>query len=105
MDPINECVMVAMSGLISAVVIGKLGYYQTFLWFGAVLATVGSAMIYTLQISSPAVHYIGYQIIAGVGAGAALQAPLIVAQRISSRADMAIALSSTRRKFLLSRLG
>jgi len=91
--------MTAISGLISSVALGKVGYYQPFLWFGAVLATVGSAMIHTLQLSSPAAHYIGYQVIAGIGVGAALQVPLIVAQGISSRADMAVAVSSTLCKF------
>ncbi|KAL1988858.1 hypothetical protein VTN96DRAFT_7742 [Rasamsonia emersonii] len=86
--------MPAISGLISSTAIGKVGYYSSFLFFGAVLATVGSAMIYTLQISSPAAHYLGYQVIAGIGVGAAMQVPLIVAQAISSRADTAVAVSS-----------
>lgn len=99
LDPIDECATTAISGLISSVAIGKIGYYQPFLWFGAALAIVGSAMIYTLQISSPAAHYIGYQVIAGIGVGAAIQVPLIVAQGISSRADMAVAVSSILCKF------
>jgi MFS transporter, DHA2 family, glioxin efflux transporter len=99
LDPINQCAITAISGLISSVAIGKVGYYQPFLWVGAFLATVGSGMIYTLQISSPAAHYIGYQVIAGIGIGAALQVPLIVAQGISSRADMAVAVSSILCKF------
>ena len=104
LDPINECAMTAISSIISSAAIGKVGYYQPFLWSGAVLATVGSALIYTLQISSPAAHYIGYQVIAGIGIGAAIQAPFIVAQRISSRADMAVTVSLALCK-LLNRLG
>lgn len=52
--------------------------------------TVGSAMIYTLEVDSPAAHYVGYQVIAGIGMGLVIQVPVIVAQSISARPDMAV---------------
>jgi hypothetical protein len=39
-------------------------------------------LIYTLQIGSPSSHWIGYQVIAGLGVGFAFQVPQIVAQSI-----------------------
>ena len=47
-------------------------------------------MIYTLEVDSPSAHYIGYQVIAGIGMGLVVQVPVIVAQSISTRPDMAV---------------
>lgn len=57
--------------------------------------TVGSAMIYTLNVNSPASHYIGYQVIAGIGMGLVIQVPVIVAQSISTRPDMSVSVAIT----------
>jgi hypothetical protein len=47
-------------------------------------------MIYTLVPESSAGQYIGYQILAAVGSGLVIQINVIVAQAISTRADMAV---------------
>ncbi|MCJ1251047.1 hypothetical protein MMC30_008278 [Trapelia coarctata] len=56
-------------GLISSAAVGKVGYYQPFLFAGALFITVGSGMIYTLEITSTAAQYISYQVLAGIGMG------------------------------------
>ena len=46
------------------------------------MTTIGMGMIYTLQIGSKSSHWIGYQVLAGLGVGFAFQVPQIVAQSI-----------------------
>lgn len=48
-------------------------------------------MIYTLQVDSGPAQWIGYQVIAGIGQGSAIQVPLIIAQTTSSQEDIAVA--------------
>ena len=54
------------------------------------MITIGSGLYYTLDPSSSAGHWIGYQIIAGVGQGIVIQLPAIVAQRVSTRQDLSV---------------
>jgi hypothetical protein len=46
------------------------------------MATVGTGLLYTLQIGSHSSHWIGYQVLAGLGMGLTYQIPMIVAQSI-----------------------
>ncbi|KIW31324.1 uncharacterized protein PV07_02981 [Cladophialophora immunda] len=73
-----------------AILLGKVGYYQPFLWAGGILITIGSGLYYTLDPSSSAGHWIGYQVIAGVGQGIVIQLPAMVAQRVSTRQDLSV---------------
>ncbi|KAM7203150.1 MFS general substrate transporter [Naviculisporaceae sp. PSN 640] len=69
---------------IFAVVVGSsitvLGYYTPFTWFGASMFTVGAGLLQTLQLDTGSGKWIGYQVLAGVGAGSALQVPFIAVQ-------------------------
>lgn len=47
---------------------------------GGVLATVGSGLLYTLDVDTSTGKWIGYQIIAGAGWGVAFQVPVIITQ-------------------------
>jgi MFS transporter, DHA2 family, glioxin efflux transporter len=75
--------------------VSKVGYYQPFLWAGGIFMTVGSATIYTLDVKSRAAHYIGYQILAGIGGGLVIQLPVIVGQAIAARVDVAVTVAIT----------
>lgn len=55
---------------------------------GAALTTVGAGLLYTLDIGSSAAHYIGYQIIVGMGIGLAIQIPVIAGQAFSDPFDI-----------------
>jgi hypothetical protein len=44
--------------------------------FGAAVFTVGAGMIYTLKVNSPTKTWIGYEFLAGFGAGAGVQSKL-----------------------------
>ncbi|KAL8890820.1 MAG: hypothetical protein Q9215_002046 [Flavoplaca cf. flavocitrina] len=82
------CVMIG-GGLV-----GKVGYFQPFLIVGAILATIGAGLMYTLDIGSSVGAYIGYQIVFGAGLGIAIQVPVIAAQALSPLADIPIVTAS-----------
>lgn len=71
-------------GLITA--FGQFGYLMI---LGAVIETVGSGLIYTFELDTPASKWIGYQIVAGVGIGLGCQIPIIVNQAIVPPSDLA----------------
>lgn len=64
------------------------GYYTPFIYFGTALFTIGSGLIYTLKVHSPPGRWIGYQILAGFGAGGAMQLPFIATQVVLPANDM-----------------
>ena len=68
---------IASGGLISA-----FGHYVPILVSGGIVTTIGMGLIYTLQIGSKSSHWIGYQVLTGLGVGFAFQVPQIVAQSI-----------------------
>ncbi|KAE9375543.1 putative HC-toxin efflux carrier [Stipitochalara longipes BDJ] len=70
-------------GLISA-----FGHFVPFMIIGSVLSTIGAGLLYTLSTTSSSGHWIGYQIITGLGIGLALQVPIIAAQASVSAADL-----------------
>ena len=77
---------------LSSIVIGGLitvvGWYTPFMWAGSALFTVGAGMLYTLKVDSNASQWIGYQVLAGLGAGASVQIPFVAVQVVTSSKDM-----------------
>ncbi|KAI9844054.1 MAG: hypothetical protein M1838_002345 [Thelocarpon superellum] len=74
---------IAIGGSITA-----LGWYVPFMWAGAAVFTVGCGLLYTLQVDSYAGKWIGYQLLAGFGAGASIQIPFVAVQTVLSSTDM-----------------
>ena len=68
--------------------VSKFGWYTPFMWFGAAIFTIGSGMLYTLQVGSNSGVWIGYQILTGIGAGASVQIPFIAVQVVLNEKDM-----------------
>ncbi|KAI4912936.1 hypothetical protein J4E90_006344 [Alternaria incomplexa] len=77
---------------ISSIVIGGLitlvGWYAPFMWFGSAIFAIGAGMLYTLTVHSPPGQWIGYQILAGIGAGAGVQIPFVAVQVVTNETDM-----------------
>jgi hypothetical protein len=65
------------------------GYFAPFLVSGAVLATIGSGLLYTLDIGSPSSRWIGYQVVAGIGLGISFQTPIMIGQALAKEEDVA----------------
>ena len=64
------------------------GFYTPFMWVGSAVFTIGAGMLYSLKVSSYAGEWIGYQLLAGIGAGASVQIPFIAVQVVLSAKDM-----------------
>jgi hypothetical protein len=77
---------------LSSIVVGGLitvvGWYAPFMWIGGALFSVGAGMLYTLKVNSTASQWIGYQVLAGLGAGASVQIPFVAVQVVTSTKDM-----------------
>ena len=79
---------VAISSIISGGTISATGHFVPILWFGGIIGTIGSGLIYTIDIGTPAGKWIGYQILTGVGLGLVFQIPIIVCQAIVAASDL-----------------
>lgn len=58
------------------------------IWIGSAVFAVGASMLHTLKVNSPHGIWIGYQILAGAGSGAAIQLPFIAVQVVLDPKDM-----------------
>lgn len=74
--------------MVSGGLVGVVGYFQPFLLIGAILATIGAGLLYTLDIGSSSAQYIGFQVLIGVGIGTSIQVPIIAVQALSSLAEI-----------------
>lgn len=81
-------ITVVLSTIISGSLISVTGHYISWIFVAGIMSTLGAGLIYTLDINSSAGHWIGYQIIAGVGFGAGIQLPIIVGQALSEPGDI-----------------
>jgi hypothetical protein len=81
-------VSITLSSIMVGGSITALGPYVPFTWAGSAIFAIGSGMIYTLKVNSNAGVWIGYQILAGVGAGACVQIPFIAVQVVLNKKDM-----------------
>ena len=71
---------VSICTVISGGLITATGIYVPWLFLGSILATIGSGLIYTLDIGSSSSKWIGYQALAGIGIGFSFQVPIIANQ-------------------------
>ncbi|KAH7091452.1 major facilitator superfamily domain-containing protein [Paraphoma chrysanthemicola] len=70
-------------------------HYKPWLLMGALLATAGNAVIYTLDANTATKQWIGYELITATGVGLALQVPMIANQALVPADDMPAATSLT----------
>lgn len=61
---------------------------------GSAIFTIGGALFSTMGFNSGAGHYIGYQLLLGVGQGICIQIPVITAQAFSAPEDVPTATSA-----------
>lgn len=74
--------------IVSNSLISAFGHWVPFLVMGPVIATIGSGLIYTLDIGSSSGKWIGYQALTGIGIGLAVQVPMIANQRLVAMHDI-----------------
>ena len=81
-------VSITLSSIVVGATITVVGWYTPFMWVSAAMFTVGSGLLYTLKPDSGPEKWIGYQLLAGLGAGAGIQIPFISSQVVLSPKDM-----------------
>lgn len=74
--------------IMSGGLITMYGHFIPFMVGGAAIATIGCGLLFTLGIDSGRGAWIGYQALAGIGLGTALQVPIIANQAIVGVSDL-----------------
>jgi hypothetical protein len=87
-------VAVIVGGLIAGGGATALGYLPPFMITGAILTSVGSALIYTFSPDTPRSQWIGYQAVYGIGCGMGIQQPLVGVQVALAQQDIPIGTAS-----------
>ena len=86
----NLAIIIALSlfTILSGVLISLFGRYKPIMMWGSILATTGAGLLYTLGIKVSPAHWIGYQVLTGIGLGLGFQIPVIVAQTTVDETDL-----------------
>lgn len=81
----------ALGAMVSGGAIGKTRYTQPYELAGALIMTVGMALIYILDVDSPKAKYIGAEVLFGFGIGLCNQVPMTAVQGFSKPDEVASA--------------
>lgn len=73
------CVMV-FTCIANGAIMSSTGYYSPWYLFGGIFTVIGEALLYTIGVSTSTPAVYGYTVLAGIGAGAFIQASFSVAQ-------------------------
>ncbi|KAI0506890.1 MFS general substrate transporter, partial [Xylaria bambusicola] len=76
--------------VVAGIAVRIIGYYAPPALLGSALFTAGAGLMYTLQVNTSQPRWIGYQVLAGGGAGAAFQMPLLAVQSSLSEKDVPV---------------
>ncbi|KAJ7667073.1 putative MFS multidrug transporter [Mycena rosella] len=87
-DNLPMILSLVVSSLIAGGVITVVGYYTPFMIVSTILMAVGSGLISTFSTTTGHAHWIGFQVIYGLGVGFGMQQPIIAAQTVLSLQDI-----------------
>ncbi|KAK8915416.1 hypothetical protein H634G_07573 [Metarhizium anisopliae BRIP 53293] len=76
--------------LVSGGLVTTLGYYAPFMIASTILMSVGAGMLSTFDVNTGPAHWIGYQILFGIGVGLGMQQTMVAIQASLDGADVAI---------------
>ncbi|KAK6535356.1 hypothetical protein TWF694_001818 [Orbilia ellipsospora] len=89
-----RCIPYLISVTVASIIVGgsvtAIGYYTPFMWASAAIFTVGAGLLHTLNLNSSSGKWIGYQIVAGFGAGMGIQIPFVAVQVVLTAKDMPV---------------
>ncbi|KAF3933335.1 hypothetical protein ABW19_dt0202467 [Dactylella cylindrospora] len=89
-----RCIPYLISVTVASLIVGAsitiLGVYTPFMYASAAIFCVGAGLLHTLEPDSSSAKWIGYQVVAGFGAGMGVQIPFIAVQVVLSSADMPV---------------
>lgn len=81
----------AVGAMVSGALLGKTRMMHPLMAASGLLAVVGAALFYSMDVNTSQAWYIGAQIPFGLGIGLANQVPVTVVQAFTDPADVAIA--------------
>ncbi|KAM3541279.1 hypothetical protein ARSEF1564_005778 [Beauveria bassiana] len=84
-------IAVTIATIASGAIVSATGYYQPLLIGGGAVATIGAGLLFLFNVNTSTGTWIGYQIVAGAGWGAAFQVPMIIVQGTVEAKDLASA--------------
>ncbi|KAJ6579575.1 major facilitator superfamily domain-containing protein [Mycena vulgaris] len=87
-DNLPMILSLVISSLIGGAIITVVGYYTPFMILSSVLMAVGAGLIATFGVSTGHAHWIGFQVIYGLGVGFGMQQPIMAAQTVLSLQDI-----------------
>ncbi|PYI03007.1 MFS general substrate transporter [Aspergillus sclerotiicarbonarius CBS 121057] len=79
---------VVIFSIVAGACVSALGYYTPFMLISPALLAIGGGLLSTMTVDSSAGHWIGYQIILGMGAGFGMQQPMMVVQASQAIPDV-----------------
>lgn len=77
--------IIASGGILTAI-----GFAPPFLILGSALTSIGCGLLYTLDVHSASGHWIGYQILTGIGLGVCFQIPIMYGQATATMDDVPV---------------
>ncbi|KAJ7183209.1 major facilitator superfamily domain-containing protein [Mycena filopes] len=92
-DNLPMILALVIGSMLAGILISQFGYYVPFMLLSSVLMAVGAGLLSTLKTNTGHAHWIGYQVVFGLGVGAGMQGPLLVAQTALDLADVPIGTS------------
>ena len=78
------------SSIIGGIGVSKVGYYIPVMVLSVIFTSVGAGLLTTLSPTTATAHWIGYQIIYGLGTGFGFQQAILIAQTVLPRMDIPI---------------
>ncbi|KAJ7499726.1 DHA14-like major facilitator [Mycena latifolia] len=87
-DNLPMILSLVISSLVAGGIITVIGYYTPFMILSSVLMSIGVGLISTFTVNTGHAHWIGYQVIYGIGMGFGMQQPIMAAQTVLSLQDV-----------------
>jgi MFS family permease len=66
----------------------RFGHYVPFMWIGPLILATGGGLYQLVRPDSPRGHWIGFQILSGLGYGSCSQMPILAVQVVLSKPDI-----------------
>lgn len=82
----------SLSMLCAGSITSRFGHYVPLMWFGPILLALGGGLFQLMRPNSPFGHWVGFQILSGVGYGSCNQMPILAVQVVLSKPDIPTAL-------------
>lgn len=86
-------ISLVLASILSGAITMRIGYYTPSMIAAPVLMSIGAGLITTFMPDTGHGKWIGYQVIYGLGIGAAMQAPSMAAQAVLPKEDVSIGVS------------